>query len=334
MDKKIGQKLNHIWDELRTLPENIAKITADAFTHVAKSLEGFATAQTEAKGVLDKLLVISEADNKKRTIEGVVEVKALYDEMDKALKANTPAAIDYPELQKMFQALGAQVDGIEFDAKAIARELVKALPKQKELTIDKKIEVFGKTITKLEGNTPKTPLFVSVVNSSDLKGSGSTVVSQGGSIPDDLIEPDGAGGRRLKVTTSSGGVANVGIKNAAEGRINPATLEQQVAQTADLDRKFAGGKKTYSKIRTANDLITPAAGKAIRVLRVIVIPSADNAAVNPVTIKFTAAAAGNNIFQGYAVGFWEPSVGAVDDTVSVALTTGEPVAVTIHYEEF
>lgn len=205
MDKKIGQKLNHIWEELRTLPEHVAKTTSDALTHVAKSLEGFTKAQTDTKGVLDKLLVISESDDKKRMVEGIVEVKDLYDELDKALKDNAPAAIDYPELEKMFVALGQQVDGIVFDPKAIAEELVKVLPKQKELTIDKKIEIFGKTITKLEGNTPKTPLFVSVVNSNDFgSGSATTVVSQGGSIPDDLIQSDGAGGRQLKVSSAGG----------------------------------------------------------------------------------------------------------------------------------
>lgn len=205
MDNFNGKKLNAIWEQVRKTPETISKALSEGLLSIAKGLESLAKTQSEQKQTLDKLLVISQKDEGKRVIEGVVSVKDLYVEIDKALKENKPKDIDYPELQKMFVALGEQIGESKLDIKALAKELASALPEQKELTIDKPIEIFGKTVTKLEGNSPKTPLYVSVVNTSDIKGGGSTTISQGGSIPDDLIESDGAGGRRLKVSPSAGG---------------------------------------------------------------------------------------------------------------------------------
>lgn len=177
-DNFLGKKLNEVWLATRELSESVNKTLSDGLKSVATSLDNLSKAQTEQKSTLDKLLITSEKDTGKRIVEGEVSVKDLYTEIDKALKENKPKDVDYPELEKMFVALGKQVDGTKLNVKALAVELAKVLPKQKELTIDKKIEVFGKVLTKIEGNTPKTPLYVSVVNADEIGNK--TVVSHGG----------------------------------------------------------------------------------------------------------------------------------------------------------
>lgn len=239
---KFGKKLNSIWEEIRNLPEGIGKVTADALTNVAKSIDASSKANNEVKAVLDKLLITSEGDDKKRTVQGTVTVEGLYDELNKALKDNAPTDFDYPELKEMFRVLGDQIGDTktEFDAKLIATELVKVLPKREKLTIDSPVEVFGKVLSKIEGNDKSHPLYVEVINAKDLAGNGKSVttVSQGGSIPDDLIQSDGAGGRQLKVNASFTGTITTSPtykddptatgETPKYGKTNSVTHKQQV----------------------------------------------------------------------------------------------------------
>lgn len=81
-----------------------------------------------------------------------------------------------------------------------------------------------------------------------------------------------------------------------------------------------------------NDFITPTAGKSVRVLWTSVIPNPDNASANLVAVKFGTG--GTPFYLSYAVAHWEMFEGAVDQHVYVNLANTEPVAVTIHYEEF
>lgn len=99
----------------------------------------------------------------------------------------------------------------------------------------------------------------------------------------------------------------------------------------DLDTRYVGGKTSFSEILTASTVITPAAGKYLTVYKLQVVPSPDNSSANPVTIKFTGAS--NNLFEGYAGGFWEPFSGAVNQALDITLTNAQPVSVTIHYKE-
>jgi hypothetical protein len=101
---------------------------------------------------------------------------------------------------------------------------------------------------------------------------------------------------------------------------------------AQLVRRFGGSKLAYSGLLTSTTDITPTVGKAIRLLWVAFVPSSDNSAANLVTVGFVDAAA--PCYTGYALAHWERFDGAVNQKLRITLATAEPVAVTVHYEEF
>jgi hypothetical protein len=105
------------------------------------------------------------------------------------------------------------------------------------------------------------------------------------------------------------------------------------AVRTDIDYRFSGGKTSYAAVLNTsgnNVVITPAAGKRIRIFWVSFIPNTDNLNANLVTVKYTA---GITMYVGYAMAHWELFTGAADDSVTVNLNTTEPVAITIHYQE-
>lgn len=103
------------------------------------------------------------------------------------------------------------------------------------------------------------------------------------------------------------------------------------AEAASLRRRFGGGKSAYAAVLTANHDIIPAFGKKIRLYWVAFIPNKGNASANLVTVGFVGAA--SSLYVGYAMAHWEFFEGDVNQPLRIGLSTGEPVAVTVHYEE-
>lgn len=115
---------------------------------------------------------------------------------------------------------------------------------------------------------------------------------------------------------------------------NPTpAVETGLAKDATLSGRFGGGKSAYAAvISTSGDttVITPAAGKRVRVYWVSFIPNSDNTAANLVTVKF---AGGTSMYVGYAMAHWEEFTGTTNQAVVVNLSNTQPVAVTIHFQE-
>lgn len=86
----------------------------------------------------------------------------------------------------------------------------------------------------------------------------------------------------------------------------------------------------YAELLTANDSITPSAGKAIEVVWVQVIANPDNTAANLVTLQFNS---GQTLYKVYALGRSAVFTGAADQDLDIILDTAEPVSVNIHYRE-
>lgn len=100
------------------------------------------------------------------------------------------------------------------------------------------------------------------------------------------------------------------------------------------DERYSGGKLSFATtVAAAGDtaLVTPATGKALRVVWVSAIPSPDNSSANRVRFKFGAA--GAPFYESYAVAHWEVFQGAVDVPLVLNTATAEAVSVTVHYRE-
>lgn len=112
------------------------------------------------------------------------------------------------------------------------------------------------------------------------------------------------------------------------------SLVQVPAMEGSYDERYAGGKSAIATtIAAAGDttLLTPAAGKRLRVVWVSAIPSPDNTGANRVRLKFGTS--GSPFYETYALAHWELFDGPTDAPLVVNLATGEPVSVTVHYRE-
>lgn len=108
----------------------------------------------------------------------------------------------------------------------------------------------------------------------------------------------------------------------------------QLGVKADLDERYSGGKLAVGVTLSTggdNTVLTPTAGKALRVVWVSIIPSSDNTAAVLARVRLGA---GSPFYQAYALAHWEAFQGAINDPLIVNLSTGgQPVAVTVHYRE-
>lgn len=77
--------------------------------------------------------------------------------------------------------------------------------------------------------------------------------------------------------------------------------------------------------------MTPAAGKFLRLVWVLVVPNPDNLFANRVRVKFGAA--GSPLYEGYALAHWEIFNGGIDQPLILNTQTADPVSVTVHYRE-
>jgi hypothetical protein len=102
---------------------------------------------------------------------------------------------------------------------------------------------------------------------------------------------------------------------------------------AQLSRRFGGAKLAYSALLIATTDLTPTVGKTLRALWVAFVPNADNATSNLVQIGFVGAA--SQLYTGYALAHWERfDAPAVNTALRITLANTQPVALTVHYEEF
>ena len=153
---KIGKKLNAIWEELRKLPEMFQK-SSDALIKASEKID---KQGDELAGIAKNFALIMTESEKGKTITGTVNVENLYQDITKALSENAPAPteFDYEELAKLINRDEMTLKNV----RELATELVKVLPKTPDQVFlaEKKIEVFGKTLVKIEGNTADNPVFV------------------------------------------------------------------------------------------------------------------------------------------------------------------------------
>lgn len=121
---------------------------------------------------------------------------------------------------------------------------------------------------------------------------------------------------------------------AVQNAFGALSLEAtQAAIKSDLDERYSGGKTAVaSTISNAGtfQLITPTAGKSLRVVWVSAIPS-PTAGANRVQFKFGAG--GSPFYEAYAVSHWEVFTGGVNMPLMIVTETADPVSVTVHYRE-
>ena len=108
-----------------------------------------------------------------------------------------------------------------------------------------------------------------------------------------------------------------------------------IAKETTLSRRF-GTSVTLSDggLLTATTSYGPSSNtKTMRLKWVSAIPSSDNSAANLIDIRWQGAS--KPLYVGYAIAHWEAfTAPAANTPLIVTLANSQPVAVTIHYEEF
>ncbi len=114
---------------------------------------------------------------------------------------------------------------------------------------------------------------------------------------------------------------------------NPTTSpETGLSKEVTLGRRFGGSKLSDGGNYTATTDITPTAGMAMRLLWVAFVPNSDNTAANLIDVRFVGAA--KPLYVGYAMAHWERFDGALNTALRITLSNSQPVAVTVHFEEY
>lgn len=129
-------------------------------------------------------------------------------------------------------------------------------------------------------------------------------------------------------------VANAAAPNGLAKRQQVAAYTAdggEVASETTLGRRFGGSKLPFSGLLTSTTDVTPTSGKAIRLLWASVIPNPDNSTANLVQIGFVGD---TPAYTTYALAHWERFDGDTDQVLRITLANSQPVAVTVHYEEF
>lgn len=226
MDNKIGKKLNAVWEELRKLPDLFTQL----FERQKKLEDKLADNQKSFEQAVDKFAVIvADSNNGEKSVVGTVNIENLYEEIDKALKENAsePFSLDYKELEKLFDK-NTPRESIKLEnVQELAQELKKILPKSPDQLFikDKKIEVFGKALVKIDGNAANNPLFVQLSDGKspiDLKEIFNVKVAVNGG--------GGGSGTSFKDTTGK----LVYVELTADGSI-PVTVKNSLTPNVDFD---------------------------------------------------------------------------------------------------
>ena len=96
--------------------------------------------------------------------------------------------------------------------------------------------------------------------------------------------------------------------------------------------RYAGGLSAATALLTSGTttVITPSAGKAIKVYWVSAINDPDAALSPLITVNLAGV---GNIYNAYAVAHWELFTGSINGVLQVTLDQAGSVAVTVHYKE-
>lgn len=107
-----------------------------------------------------------------------------------------------------------------------------------------------------------------------------------------------------------------------------------LAQEATVGMRYSGGKAAAVLAPASSGthtIVTPGAGKYLRVFWVSAIPSPDAESANLLTIGGDGIT--GPLYKAYAVSHWEPFDLDVDEALTIELAAAESVAVTVHYQE-
>lgn len=148
-----------------------------------------------------------------------------------------------------------------------------------------------------------------------------------------------AGTLTVAGSVSTGGLTDAQLRAApvpVSGSVtvaNPtANPETGLAKDATLSARYAGGKQAAVATVTASGdttLVTPAAGKAVRLFWVSAINDPDESTTPLIRVLLGA----QEVYRGYAVSHWEVFTGAVNQPLTINLSGPASVAVTAHYTE-
>lgn len=128
----------------------------------------------------------------------------------------------------------------------------------------------------------------------------------------------------LDVTVTGGTLAVTGTV-----ALNNATLT--ALATVNAAEKI--NLKSYAKFLTADDTITPAAGKRLQLVWALVVANSDNVAANGVTIRMTIGGVLTDIYAVYALGRSAVFTGDVDTPIVIDLINGNQMSVNMQYRE-
>ncbi|PTL55748.1 hypothetical protein [Paraconexibacter algicola] len=109
-------------------------------------------------------------------------------------------------------------------------------------------------------------------------------------------------------------------------------LPAGAATEATLAGRYAGGKLAAVATVTASGdttIVTPAAGKAIRLYWITAINDPDEATSPLIRVSLGSS----EVYRGYAISHWEVFTGATNAPLTVNLSGAASVAVTAHYQE-
>lgn len=186
MDKNIKSVLNNVWIELHEIKagliEHFAKlgIIADRIGKEAETLDATSKNITEAS----RSMKMSSTEWGKTVDIIASNQKQVAIDLKTALETSKPEAFEYEKLSELAGTFTME------NVKELALEIVKAMPTPpSEVTLLnppksykplEKVEVFGKTLTKLEGNSKDSPVFVEITNPDAIKAQVSVAGGSGG----------------------------------------------------------------------------------------------------------------------------------------------------------
>lgn len=139
---------------------------------------------------------------------------------------------------------------------------------------------------------------------------------------------------RASALAVSGPLTDAQVRATALPVSGPLTDAQARATPLEVtNHRYSGAKLgAGGTVAVAGNttIVTPAAGKKLRVVWVSFIPDADDTDSNLVTVSFTG---GQVLYVGYAVAHWEVFEGATNEALRINTQNVSRVAWTVHYQE-
>lgn len=99
------------------------------------------------------------------------------------------------------------------------------------------------------------------------------------------------------------------------------------ADILDLDKQ---GVMAYAQVLTSGDTITPASGKRLKIVKSQILPDPVNTSYNLVTLSFVSI---GNFFTCWAGSDSSVWIGAVDEALTITVSSSDNVSVNIRYKQ-